>query len=111
MPLPDHSYAACQWYHDLDVDAEITISGWLLGGGSGSESFTAEKSGSNTRTYDLENAYISGRVYREYSYYNDNDSLVFVDDYYLFSKTSQEMFDLVIPVVITIEPEEEPIEE
>ncbi|TSA32363.1 MAG: hypothetical protein D4R64_16110 [Porphyromonadaceae bacterium] len=110
IPAPDYSIARVYWFDGLTCDAEVHVDGYLYGGGTGSESFTATYSGSvgspnPHKDYNLENAYTWGTIHISY-YYVKNGQTIHYTNYWQFSKTSQEAFDQLIEIPVCKYPEE-----
>jgi hypothetical protein len=112
-PQPNQSTARVYWYDGLTCSADFTVSGYVWGGGSASQSFTANHpGGSGIQHIDvvLDYPFTSGNIDVYYEYYQ-NDTLKVVDERWPFSKSSSEVFDILIPMSVNKINEDIPIED
>ncbi|MFH0760712.1 MAG: hypothetical protein V2A67_04350 [Bacteroidota bacterium] len=108
IPEPSESTAKVQWFDNLTCDGAVTIAGTLLGGGSGSVSFTAEHPGGSSPYYvyyPLGYAFTSGTVYLTYQYWESGTWHPMAKTW-PFTKSYQEQYDVIIEVPIAKAPAE-----
>jgi hypothetical protein len=117
-PQPNYTTARVYWFDNLTVDCNFTISGYVYGGGSATESFTATFEGAEGnlnphKDYVLEHGFISGNISRDYTYYvvvNQQTIAIHVVDTWPFWKGPYELFDVIMDLGIAKVNSEVPIE-
>jgi hypothetical protein len=112
-PQPNYSTARVYWYDGLTCSADFTVSGYVWGGGSASQSFTADHPGGlGIQHIDvvLDYPFTSGNIDVYYEYY-EGGTLKVVDERWPFIKSSSEVFDILIPMSVNKINEDVPIED